>query len=84
MTSVTHANDIEFTSAAASRMLLNGESCFVGIGTPSVAALTAKHTHAPDLALIYESGAYGTVGASVTRSFSIHVYGGKFGTSSPK
>ena len=68
MTSVAHANDIEFTSAAASRMLRNAEACFVGIGTPSVAALTAKHTHAPDLTLIYESGAYGTVPAHLPMS----------------
>jgi glutaconate CoA-transferase subunit B len=51
----------ERMSAVAARSLRDGEACFVGIGVPSVAALLAKHTHAPDLALVYESGAYGTV-----------------------
>ncbi len=37
--------------------LSDNETCFVGIGIPSDAALLAKHTHAPDLTLIYESGA---------------------------
>ncbi|HEY5650126.1 MAG TPA: CoA-transferase subunit beta, partial [Acidimicrobiia bacterium] len=32
-------------------MLTDGEACFVGIGTPSIAALVAKHCHAPDLTL---------------------------------
>ncbi len=53
--------DTERASAAASRLLRDGEACFVGIGMPSLAALLAKHTHAPRLALVYESGAYGTV-----------------------
>ena len=53
--------DTERASAAAARQLQDGEACFVGIGMPSVAALLAKHTHAPRLTLVYESGAYGTV-----------------------
>lgn len=44
---------------AAARRLQDGEACFVGIGLPSLAALVARHTHAPGLSLIYESGAYG-------------------------
>jgi glutaconate CoA-transferase subunit B len=36
--------------------LRNGEVCFVGIGVPSLAAMLAKRTHAPDLVLVYESG----------------------------
>jgi glutaconate CoA-transferase subunit B len=55
------ASDAERTAAVAARSLHDGEACFVGIGMPSTAALLAKHTHAPDLTLIYESGAYGTV-----------------------
>lgn len=54
------STDDERTSAVASRLLTNGESCFVGIGLPSLTALLAKHTHAPCLTLIYESGAYGS------------------------
>jgi glutaconate CoA-transferase subunit B len=53
--------DLERASAVAGRSLRDGEACFVGIGMPSIAALLAKHTHAPALTLIYESGAYGTV-----------------------
>jgi glutaconate CoA-transferase subunit B len=48
--------DEERLVAAAARELVDGEVCFVGIGLPSLAALLAKHTHAPDLTLVYESG----------------------------
>ena len=44
---------------AAALELQDGEVCFVGIGNPSDAALLAKHTHAPDMSLIYESGVIG-------------------------
>jgi glutaconate CoA-transferase, subunit B len=43
--------------ALASREIHDGQVCFVGIGVPSLAAMTAKRTHAPNLVLIYESGA---------------------------
>lgn len=43
--------------AATALLLQDGETCFVGIGIPSLAAMTAKRTHAPNLVLIYESGA---------------------------
>lgn len=49
-------------------MLRDGDACFVGIGTPSVAALLAKQAHAPNLSLIYESGAYGTVPSQLPMS----------------
>jgi glutaconate CoA-transferase, subunit B len=42
---------------AASLSLKDGDTCFVGIGIPSLAAMLAKHSHAPGLVLIYESGA---------------------------
>lgn len=42
---------------AASLSLQDGDTCFVGIGIPSLAAMLAKHSHAPGLVLIYESGA---------------------------
>lgn len=48
-------------AVAAAAELHDGEVCFVGIGSPSTAALLAKHTHAPDLTLVYESGAIGAV-----------------------
>jgi glutaconate CoA-transferase subunit B len=53
----------EMMSIAASRRLLNGTVCFVGIGLPSKAANLARTTHAPNCVLIYESG---TIGAKPT------------------
>ena len=47
-------------AVAAARALAGHRSCFVGIGAPSTAANLARRLHAPDLALVYESG---TVGA---------------------
>ncbi len=49
----------EMMTVAAARSLLNGMTCFVGIGRPSEAANLARRTHAPDLVLIYESGTIG-------------------------
>jgi glutaconate CoA-transferase subunit B len=49
----------EMMSVAAARVLHNDTSCFVGIGLPSTGANLARLTHAPDLVLIYESGAIG-------------------------
>lgn len=47
--------------ALAGALELNdAEVCFVGIGNPSDAALLAKHSHAPDMTLIYESGVIGS------------------------
>ncbi|MFC5057105.1 CoA-transferase subunit beta [Saccharothrix xinjiangensis] len=47
-------------SVAASRALVGGQRVFVGIGLPSTAANLARRTRAPDLVLIYESGALGS------------------------
>ncbi|RJQ77789.1 CoA-transferase subunit beta [Pseudonocardiaceae bacterium YIM PH 21723] len=49
----------EMMSVAAARVLTDDTRCFVGIGLPSTAANLARNTHAPDLVLIYESGALG-------------------------
>ena len=46
-------------SVAAARALKDVDACFVGIGLPSTAANLARRTHAPDLVLVYESGAIG-------------------------
>ncbi len=48
----------ELMIVSAARML-EGGTCFVGIGLPSTAANLALRTHAPGLVLIYESGAIG-------------------------
>jgi glutaconate CoA-transferase subunit B len=49
----------EMMTVAAARALSDGTVCFVGIGLPSTAANLARHTHAPDVVLIYESGTLG-------------------------
>lgn len=45
----------------AAEELENKEVVFVGIGLPNVACNLAKETHAPELFMIYESGAVGTL-----------------------
>ncbi len=54
----------EMMAVEASRLLTNGNVCFVGIGLPSLAANLARRTHAPKCVLVYESG---TIGAKPTR-----------------
>jgi glutaconate CoA-transferase subunit B len=51
----------EMMVARAARELRNGEVVFVGIGLPNIACNLARKLHAPDLVLIYESGAVGAV-----------------------
>jgi glutaconate CoA-transferase subunit B len=51
----------EMMSAVAARELANGEVVFVGIGLPNLACNLARALQAPDLVLIYESGAVGAV-----------------------
>ncbi len=48
-------------AAVAARELHDGEVVFVGIGLPNLACNLARQTHAPNLVLIYESGAVGAV-----------------------
>jgi len=50
----------ELMTVAASRALVDGAVCFVGIGLPSEAATFARLTHAPRAVLIYESGTIDT------------------------
>lgn len=45
---------------AAARSLRNDDVVFVGIGAPSAACNLARLSHAPEIALIYESGTIGT------------------------
>jgi glutaconate CoA-transferase subunit B len=49
----------EIMTITAARRLRDGTTVFVGIGLPSMAANLARRIHAPDIALIYESGALG-------------------------
>lgn len=51
------ANELMVCQAA--RQLRDGEVVFVGIGLPNLACNLARRLHAPNLILIYESGAVG-------------------------
>jgi glutaconate CoA-transferase subunit B len=51
----------EIMVARAAKELKNGEVVFVGIGLPNLACNLARRLQAPDLVLIYESGAVGAV-----------------------
>ncbi|MGB5878596.1 MAG: CoA-transferase, partial [Thermoanaerobaculia bacterium] len=51
------ANELMVCQAA--RQLRDGEVVFVGIGLPNLACNLARHRQAPNLVLIYESGAVG-------------------------
>jgi len=46
-------------AVAAARELRDGEVVFVGIGLPNLACNLARLTHAPNLVMVYESGAVG-------------------------
>jgi len=46
-------------TAVAARELADHQTVFVGIGLPNLACNLARATHAPNLVLIYESGAVG-------------------------
>src|ERR1019366_6328971 len=45
----------------AAREIRDGDVVFVGIGLPNLACNLARATHAPNMTLIYESGAVGAV-----------------------
>ena len=51
----------EIMTVTAARELRDGEVVFVGIGLPNLACNLARATHAPNLVLIYESGAVGAI-----------------------
>jgi glutaconate CoA-transferase, subunit B len=51
----------ELMATLAARELREGEVVFVGIGLPNLACNLARATHAPNLVLIYESGAVGAI-----------------------
>jgi len=60
MTTLTYTPS-EMMAAVAARELGNREVVFVGIGLPNLACNLARALQAPDLVLIYESGAVGAV-----------------------
>ncbi len=50
----------EMLVVAGARALAGRRVCFVGIGLPNIAVALAQRTVAPEIELIYESGAYGS------------------------
>lgn len=58
---VVNYTPAEMMTAVAARELRDGDVVFVGIGLPNLACNLARETHAPNLVLIYESGAVGAV-----------------------
>ena len=61
----TEASPSELMVCRAARELRDGEVVFVGIGLPNLACNLARRLHAPNLVLLYESGAVGAVPARV-------------------
>ncbi|MDD5305519.1 MAG: CoA-transferase subunit beta, partial [Elusimicrobia bacterium] len=51
----------ELMCVLAAREIGDGDVVFVGIGLPNLACNLARATHAPNMTLIYESGAVGAV-----------------------
>lgn len=51
----------ELMTVLAAREIKDGDVVFVGIGLPNLACNLARATHAPNMVLIYESGAVGAV-----------------------
>jgi glutaconate CoA-transferase subunit B len=54
----------ELQTIVAARALIGKQSCFIGVGRPSTAAILARMVHNPKLVLVYESG---TIGAKPYR-----------------
>src|SRR5947207_2744178 len=64
MSDITTSNTTTYTPnemmiVSAARALAGTRTVFVGVGLPNIACNLARHTVAPDLELIYESGVYG-------------------------
>jgi glutaconate CoA-transferase, subunit B len=49
----------EIMIAASARLLAGATNCFVGVGLPNIVCNLAQRTVAPEMQLVYESGAYG-------------------------
>jgi len=59
MTQAPTYTQTELLACAASRLLQDASSVFVGTGLPMIAALLAQRTHAPNLLVIFEAGGIG-------------------------
>jgi glutaconate CoA-transferase subunit B len=58
------ATAAEVQTIVAARALHDAQSCFIGVGRPSTAAILAREIVNPELVLVYESG---TIGAKPQR-----------------
>lgn len=57
MTENKPANPLEMIAYVLSQQIEDGEVVYIGTGLPMVAGILAKKTHAPNITLVYESGA---------------------------
>ena len=58
----------ELLTINASRLLRDNDVVFVGVGLPNLACNLARHTHAPNLVMIYEAGVIGAQPARIPLS----------------
>src|SRR3972149_5975359 len=64
----------EIMIAASARGLAGMHNCFVGVGLPNIVCNLAQRTVAPELQLVYESGALGPGSTAVTSMFELFAY----------
>ena len=57
---MTEYTPAELMITSSARALAGERVVFVGVGLPNIACNLARHTVAPDLELVYESGVYGS------------------------
>lgn len=57
MTEIKPANPLEMVAYSLSMQIEDHQVVYVGTGLPMVAAILARKTHAPNITLVYESGA---------------------------
>jgi len=58
---MTAYNSTELLACAASRVLEDKKSVFVGTGLPMIAAMLAQRSHAPNLLIVFEAGGMGPI-----------------------
>jgi len=60
----------EFLATAAAREIKDNETIFAGVGIPTLGALLAKLTHAPDAIIAMESGSIGPQPYRISRCYN--------------
>lgn len=55
----TEYSSTELMIVNSARLLMDGDTVFVGVGLPNLACNLAQRTHAPNLQMIYEAGVIG-------------------------